>query len=436
MHWLRKLAHAVRPKQRDRPAIGRVMHPREEDSVRNYPSAGLTPSKLAAVLREADDGTLSTAMHLYEEMEEKDAHLHAVANTRRLALTGLSWTIQSAATTCDHVDAVYADETRAYCHEVLTSLDSLERATQHLALALGRNIAIAEIVWDIVGGGLRPVEIAPVDFARIVFDKVDQPRILTQAQPTDGVAPAANKFIIHTPHNVSGHPQRGGLLRVTGMLYVAKNVAIKDWMIFAEIFGMPVRIARYGPSATAEEKRELLAMLKSLGANAAGIFSQAVDLQIVEANRGTLGPPYERLIEFINREISKAWLGQTLTTDASGKPGSLAASKIHEVVRKDLLADDIRKEAQTLRRDLLGPIVRLQFGPDAPVPHFRRKPDTHNDREALATILDAAVNKLGLSVPAGWTHETLGIPAPLPGEPTLPESTGRESTATKAKGES
>ena len=56
---------------------------------------------------------------------------------------------------------------------------------------------------------------------------------------------------------------------------------------------MPVRIARYEPSATAEEKRELLEMLDSLGSNASGIFSRAVELQIVEANRGTLGPPWQ-----------------------------------------------------------------------------------------------------------------------------------------------
>ena len=71
-------------------------------------------------------------------------------------------------------------------------------------------------------------------------------------------------------------------------------------MIFAEVFGMPVRIARYEPTATDDEKRELLHMLESLGSNAAGIFSRAVDLQIVEANRGTSGPPYERLVDFLD----------------------------------------------------------------------------------------------------------------------------------------
>ena len=198
---------------------------------------------------------------------------------------------------------------------------------------------------------------------------------------------------------------------MTAMVYLAKNLALKDWMIFAEIFGMPVRIARYEPTATADEKRELLHMLESLGSNAAGIFSRAVELQIVESKRNSQNAPYQSLVEFLNREMSKAWLGQTLTTDISGQRGTLAASQVHEQVRRDLLADDIRKESRTIRRDLLGPLVRLKFGPDAPVPHFRRKVRQAMTASDLADVLDKAVNRLGLRVSEEWVRESLGIPA-------------------------
>jgi phage gp29-like protein len=173
---------------------------------------------------------------------------------------------------------------------------------------------------------------------------------------------------------------------------------------------MPVRIAKYEPAATAEEKREMLAMLESLGSHAAGIFSRAVDLQVIEANRGSAGPPYERLIDFLNREMSKAWLGQTLTTDITGQSGSIAASRVHEVVRQDILADDIRKEGRTIRRDLLAPLTRLRFGPDVPVPFFGRKSKPPTDPSELAGVIDLAVNRLGIRVPLAWARQSLGIP--------------------------
>ena len=97
MKLAERIVNAIRSRTNGRPKPGRVVLPRAEDSVRDYPGAGLTPSRLVAILREADDGSLATAMQLFEEMEEKDAHLFSIANTRRLALTGLKWQIVSAA---------------------------------------------------------------------------------------------------------------------------------------------------------------------------------------------------------------------------------------------------------------------------------------------------------------------------------------------------
>jgi len=420
MRLTERIVNAVKPKQTERPSPGQLLVPRQEDSVRDYPGAGLTPSGLAAVLREADDGSLGTAMQLFEEMEEKDAHLFAVANTRRLALTGLDWEIVSVADVQGHVDRSRADEAADYCREVLTGIDSFDEVLQHLSLAVGRNIAVAEIVWAAVDGALRPVDLLAVAFTRLVFDDFGTLRILTEQAPRDGIALPPHKFVVHTPHSVSGFPQRGGLLRVTAMVYLAKNLALKDWMIFAEIFGMPVRIARYDPTATADEKRELLHMLESLGSSAAGVFSRAVDLQIVESKHATSSAPYEKLVEYLNREMSKAWLGQTLTTDVAGQRGTFAASAVHQQVRRDVLIDDARKESRTLRRDLLAPIARLRFGQDVPVPLFRRRLNRETSAKELADALDVAVNRLGAAVPIGWAHEALGIPQAQEAEPSLP----------------
>jgi len=415
--WARRLIQSIRsPLGARQPAAGRVVEPRAEDAWRDYPSSGLTPARLMAILRQADAGDPSQSLQLFEEMEEKDAHLYAVANTRRLALTGLEWQVVSAADAREGVDRVAADEAAAYCREVLAGIDGFDEALQFLSLATGRNIAVAELVWERFGGRMALIDVAPVDFSRIVFDELDRPRILTKDEPRDGIEPSFGKFVVHCPHAVSGHASRGGLLRVTAMVYLAKNLAMKDWMIFAEVFGMPIRVARYDSSASEEEKRELLRMLSTLGSNAAGIFSKAIDLQVIEANRGTMGPPYERLVDFLNREMSKAWLGQTLTTETSGLSGVFSATKIHEKVRKDIRADDMRKEGRTIRRHILRPLTEFRFGPGVPVPLFRRIPSGPADTQELVDVLDGAVNRLGVRVPLRWAHEALGIPRAAEGD--------------------
>ena len=158
MIWTRRIVNALRRQVphrqsagRQRPTSGVLTPRRAEDSVRDYPSAGLTPSRLSAILREADDGSLATPMQLFEEMEEKDAHLFAVANTRRLAVTGLSWEIVSAAELRDGVDRRNADETAEYCRKVLRNLDSFDEVMQHLSLAVQQTNQPSESQPFVVG---------------------------------------------------------------------------------------------------------------------------------------------------------------------------------------------------------------------------------------------------------------------------------------------
>lgn len=395
-----------------RPRPGQVVGAEPLERWRDYPADGLTPAELARILRDADEGAPDRALALFEQMEEKDAHLHSVANTRRLALTSLGWQVVSAAEMHEGVDRAAADAAADHCRRVLAGIEAFDDVLQHLSLATGRNIAIAENVWEARGEQLELVDMVPVSFDRIAFDDAGRPRILTKDAPYDGIETTDEKFIVHTPHTVCGHAMRGGLLRATALAYLAKHYSMKDWMVYAEVFGMPVRIGRYEPNATPEEKRELLNMLQTLGADAAGVFSKAVQVELLEAGRGTAPPPYERMCDFFNRELSKAWLGQTTTVESSAADNRMGASgpSIHNEVRLDLRQDDIVKEGRTIRRCVLGPVCRMQFGPDAPVPYFRRQLNLPRDLKELADVLNVAVNDLGMKVPSQWAHEALGVP--------------------------
>jgi phage gp29-like protein len=402
------------------PRPGSILSARSGDAARQYVAAGLTPARLAQILRQFDDGWLDAGMQLFEQIEERDPHLYSVAQTRRLALTGAPWRITSAADHDPSVGRELADQAADYCRRTARGLDDFDTALAHLSLALGRNIAAAELIWQVdrQAGGHRLVAIEPVAFTQLTYDvhgqDAPQLRVLLDSRDTQGVPLPQNKFIVHSPHAISGVPMRGGLLRVSSLAYLGKAFAIKDWLIFAEVFGMPVRIARYEPNATADEKGEMLDMLTRLGADAVGIFSKAVELQFAQPGSSANHPPYEALTNFFNRELSKAWLGQTLTAETTGSTGTYAAARVHDQVRRDLLRSDAAAEARTIRRDLFTPLVRLRFGDEAVssgcVPYFERQLSSPPDPLTLARLTDIAVNRLGARVPTTWLHESLGIP--------------------------
>ena len=54
-----------------------------------------------------------------------------------------------------------------------------------------------------------------------------------------------------------------------------------------------------------------------------------------------------------------------------GDKGSYAAGLVHDGVRMDIVRADARALERTVNRDLIRPLVRFNFGPDANLPRLR-----------------------------------------------------------------
>src|SRR5574340_847547 len=67
----------------NKPILREVASQTVRDRYSSYPSQGLTAERLAAILKEADQGYILRQAELCEEMEEKDTHLGSVLQTRR-----------------------------------------------------------------------------------------------------------------------------------------------------------------------------------------------------------------------------------------------------------------------------------------------------------------------------------------------------------------
>lgn len=359
----------------------RVVRPWRDDSFRPHPTLGLTPSRALAALHAADAGSPQMQFDLYADMLQKWPRLAAVAATRRLALTGLDWEIvpgDTSACETSAADAPAASRTpshdtrsdashaaAAFCRDALRQLPRLDDVLHHLASAVGFGLAVAELVWE----DGRLADIVPVPYSRLIGDPHEpwRLRVRTEDEPSLGVAldETPGKWIIHAPRAAAGRPFESGLLRASVPLFVAQNATLKDWLIYSQIAAMPLRVARHDPGMTAADRADLLRTLESLSTDAVAVFDKSVELMLLEAGRGE--KPYQPLQDYCNTEVTILWLGQHLTTDVRGQ-ASRAAAQVHDRVREDLLADDIRDESASLTRDVLTPLVRARFGAAAPGP--------------------------------------------------------------------
>jgi phage gp29-like protein len=371
----------------------------------SYPSAGLTPPRLAEIFREADQGYTQRQMELFEEMEEKDAHLAALLQTRKMAVLSLDYEVLPCAQTPE--DEKVAD----LVGEMVYRISSLEAAFLDLLDAIGKGFALSEIVWEAAGGRARVADLRWIPQKRVVFGEDGRPRLLAGAGDWRGTEPPPWKVVYHRYKARSGFPTRAGALRVVGWMYLLKNYALKDWAAFNEVFGMPLRLGKYDPMASPADREALLQAIRNLGSDAAGVISKTTEIEFVQAASRSGVNPYQAMAEFCNREMSKAVLGQTLTTDTTGSTGTYAAARAHAQVRRDLVEADAQALAATIREQLLRPLVGFNFGWDRPTPWLRFRFEEEQD---LKTLSEVYLNLARMGMPLAVEHvaERFGIPAP------------------------
>jgi phage gp29-like protein len=401
-----------------KPELGRVVATLAQ--ALTYPSRGLTPGALTAILQEADEGQVARQCELATEMEEKDAHLASVLQTRRMSVLGLSWDVQACPTDAkDAAASQKAEAAQALCQQAMDALD-VEDLVVDLMDAIWKGYSIAEIDWR-TGDVVMPATVEWVEPSRFVW-LGKTVHLLTEASPKEGEPLPANKFLIHTHKARSGWPARAGMFRTCAWLYLFKNYSMKDWLQYCETYGLPLRLGKYPAGATKEDRESLLQALVGIASNAAGIIPDSADIQFIDAGAGksTGGADvFEKMAAFCERGISKAILGQTLTTDTSGGTGTFAAGSVHNDVRHDLVEADATALAKTIRRDLFRPLVGWNLGwdvADKVLPYLVFDTAMPEDLKSKAETYGVLVEKVGLRIPASHVREIFGVPAPIDNE--------------------
>jgi phage gp29-like protein len=382
-----------------------------QDRWSSYPSVGLTPGGLGAIFQEADQGSVRTQMELFEEMEEKDAHLASLLQTRKLSVLSLDYEVLPYGNTPEDKQIAEAVGEMVFC------IPDLESAFLDLLDAIGKGFALTEIIWGVDHKRARVEALNWVPQKKVTFVDDLNPRLCTADGPWQGVPLPPWKTVYHRYKAKSGYDSRAGMLRVVGYMYLLKNYSLKDWAAFNEVFGMPLRLGKYDVASTPADREALIQAVRNLGTDAAGIISKNTEIEFVEASNRLSGNsnPFQVLADFCNREMSKAILGQTLTTDTAGSTGTYGAAKVHAQVRSDLTVADAQSLAQTLREQLLRPLVGFNFGWDKPVPWFRFRFEENEDLLTLSRVYQNLVN---LGVPLALEHvaERFGVPLAKEGQ--------------------
>jgi phage gp29-like protein len=383
-------------------------------------ASGLTPAKLASILRSCDQGELREFLILAEEMEERDPHYSSVLGTRKRAISGIMPQVEAASDSARDVEIAEAVREEIAEHPGFSDL------VEDLLDALGKGFSVVEIDWARSASRWTPERFDHRDPRFFTFDRETRRdlRLLDEAGPVEGVALEPFKFITHRARMKSGLTYRGGLARVVAFSWMCKAYTFKDWMSFIETYGLPLRIGRYGPEATKDDVAKLYQAVANIGTDAAAVLPKSMEIAF-EKGLSVSGPEkiFETFARYIDEQISKAVLGQTMTADSGS---SQAQATVHNEVRHDIAASDARAVAGAINRDLVRAYVDLNFGVQEVYPRLTlpvaEPEDITAKIEGAAKLMERGVTfkmtelraKLGFSDPEEGDEIAGGAPVPPP----------------------
>jgi phage gp29-like protein len=364
---------------------------------------GLDPVGMAEVLRQAARGYPDRFFILAEEMEERDMHYRSVLSTRKLAITGVEPMVVAASE--DARDQKIAEAVR----EIVEAPQFTDDYLSDLLDALSKGYSLVETIWDRQGFEWYPAAYKWRDPRHFVIDQVDGRTLrMKDGMSMSGVDLPPFVFSIHRPKLKSGLPVRGGLARLAAWAFLFKSYTLKDWMAFLEVYGMPLRVGKFGRGSSLDDRRVLLEAVRDISTDAAAIIPKEMEIEFVEVSGGTGNGLFSAKAEYLDKQVSKGVLGQTMSTDDGA---SLSQAQVHENVRHDIARADARQLAATANRDLIRPFVDFNFGPQEKYPTLVIPITEAEDIKALSEVI-AKLVPLGLELSMPKTRERLGFEDP------------------------
>ncbi len=370
----------------------------------SYPGDGLNPVRLANILREADQGHPLRQLELAETVEERDPHILGVLGTRKRSVAQLEITVEDGSSAAEH--KAQAEAIRAWLQR-----DELAAELFDMLDSVHKGYSFTEILWDTSEGQWQPRALEWRDPRWFEFERRDLRTPLLISENGERVPLPAGKFIYSQLAAKSGIPARSGLSRVLTWLWMFKAFSSRDWAIFTQTYGQPIRIGKYGAGATADDKRALLRAISNVAGDMAAMIPASMEIEFVESgNLGASTDLYEKRVTHLNLEASKAVLGQTTTTDAVS--GGHAVSQEHRLVQEDIERSDAKQLSAHINRDLVKVWIDLQFGPQEHYPRVTIGRPEQKDVEVIVRTVKA----LGLPMKKSEAYELAGISQPEAGD--------------------
>lgn len=410
-----------------------------------------------------DDLTRELGDEAYERMM-KDSQVESCVNALKAAIlasgvrtepTEVEYDRQAVALGKGEIpaQAQLAKAIADFCQVVLDNLTTpLDDVLWDMLDGMMYGNKVAELIYALedVGQGLRlvtkAIKVKPREAVAFVVDAflnvvgllglvpgqantVQVGTMLTDLDQVPNLLPL-EKFAVFTFRPRNGDPRGSSIGRSAYTPWWLKQQLWGEYLKYLAQFGSPSLIGFTSADDDAGEEYEedgetlkpspeqvMLVALQKMRNGSAAAFKHDSKVQVVEMD-GQGGQAFDRAFDRCDRQIAKGILNQTLATE-EGQHQARAASETHLGVLGWVINVIKRSVALMIRRDILVPLVRYNYGDAALglVPNVILDDIKKGDLEKLAAAI-GLLERYGYLEPSQMpaTDEMMGLPVRTPEE--------------------
>ena len=195
-----------------------------------------------------------------------------------------------------------------------------------------------------------------------------------------------------------------GLLMTAAQYVIYKRGGFGDWAQFAELFGMPFRVGKYNMYDDVT-RQKLSEALTTMGGAGYAVIPDGTSLEFHDTNGSGKSEVYKDLIGICNEEISKIFLGNTMTTENGSSYGQ---SEVHKDVEEEICTSDIIHIEKQFNQELKAKLIKLGY----PLENGEFQFDKTNVIKLQERILIDMQVATKVPVGAEYWYKTYGIEKP------------------------
>ena len=239
------------------------------------PLRGVTIEGVAAKIEIGERGSFADLQWFYQAMERSDALIATVVQRRRAALLSCSWDVKEEAFPSD---PGLAREQAAFLRDRYDAIDNLKEAVAFLASAVFRGYAHVEKHY---GEGGEIFRLEPVEqwfwCREGMFGEWTYNREARSGVEKGEKVKRENFVIVEAPFAMD---------RILSVQFVRRNLALRDWSSFLDVYGIPSFFFIGPPNLSEEKEQAYYNIACSLLKDQRGYLPNGTDVKYVDGGAG------------------------------------------------------------------------------------------------------------------------------------------------------